>query len=88
MAMIIVLLQSCIVLGNVVQNEIPAKHFKNVQGPPSEFALHELPNPSVGGVQSDSYLMAHKFKKVYIIIVVDFIIYLSLNIFTLIMSNI
>ncbi|KAG2389303.1 hypothetical protein C9374_013863 [Naegleria lovaniensis] len=37
--------------------------FKNIQGPPSEFSLHQYPEPSVGAMQSDYHLMAHKFTK-------------------------
>lgn len=37
--------------------------FKNIQGPPSEFPLHQYPEPSVGATQSDYHLMAHQFTK-------------------------
>src|SRR3989338_700520 len=42
---------------------IPAKYFKKLQGPPSEFSLHQYPTPSVGAIQSDSFLHVQKFKK-------------------------
>ncbi|EFC39886.1 predicted protein [Naegleria gruberi] len=42
---------------------IPAKYFKKLQGPPSEFSLHAYPKPSEGAIQSDFYLYVEKFKK-------------------------
>ncbi|KAL9657411.1 hypothetical protein ABK040_014398 [Willaertia magna] len=45
-----------------IPKDVVPENFKNLQGPPSEFKLHQFPNPSEGAIFSDSTLFSYYLK--------------------------